>query len=242
VAAGVRRLSYASLVRRSFLTCIAGAVLASSCARRAPAPLDPMAAPPPPVVVLVPEPPSSAPAVAWAGALPPLRFVNTRTGAECTVRLYAPDGSVDEEAASTVDRTLAERDAAPRPLHRRLLQLVVRAAAQFAGTHEVRVVSTFRDGAAPGSRHRSGEAIDFSLPGVPATKLAAFLRGGSRVGVGVYTHPRTQFVHLDVREQSYHWVDASPPGRRWRETRLTDRGALARDAAWTPEHDLPGSG
>ena len=31
------------------------------------------------------------------------------------------------------------------------------------------------------------------------------------MGVGVYTNPLTQYVHLDVRERSYHWIDASPP-------------------------------
>ena len=69
--------------------------------------------------------------------------------------------------------------------------------------------------------------------------LAAYLRGLPRVGVGIYTHPRTQFVHLDVRDQSYHWLDASPPGVKWREMQLRDAGASKRDEAWTPARDLP---
>ena len=40
-----------------------------------------------------------------------------------------------------------------------------------------------RDDARAGSRHRSGEAIDFRLPGVTAEALAAYLRTGARVGV-----------------------------------------------------------
>ncbi len=177
------------------------------------------------------------PRAPWARALPALRFVNTRTGASCRARLYADEGRLDEDAAAAIDGVLPERDAAPRRLDRRLLQLVVKAAAHFGATR-VEVVSSFRDGARPGSRHRSGEALDFRLAGVTAARLAAFLRGGARVGVGVYTHRRTQFVHLDVREQSYHWADASPPGAWWRESRLTDRGASARDGAWRPEQDL----
>jgi uncharacterized protein YcbK (DUF882 family) len=235
-------MRYASPVRQIVLICILGALAASGCTERArevsrPAPL-------PPAVTLVPVLPevSATPVAAWAQALPAIHFINSRTGVACTVRLYGPDGSLDEDAASVVDAMLAEKDAAPRPLHRRLLRLVVKAAAHFGGAQAVEVVSSFRDGARPGSRHRNGEAIDFRLSGVPAARLAAYLRGGSRVGVGVYTHPRTQFVHLDVRDQSYHWADASPPGRWWRETRLTDRGALARDAAWDPAQDLPGQG
>jgi uncharacterized protein YcbK (DUF882 family) len=226
-------------VLRRALSCILGACSLAGCAGH-PGHDAPPQAPPPIVLVRDPEPDAPAP-VAWAEALPPLRFVNTRTGADVWARLYAADGTIDEGQARMIDEILAERDAAPRPLHRRTLQLVVKAAAHFGAT-EVDVVSSFRDGARPGSHHRNGDAIDWRLPGVPAAKLAAYLRRGARVGVGVYTHPRTQFVHLDVREQSYHWADASPPGRWWRESRMTDRGAAARDAAYRREQDLPMDG
>ena len=216
-----------------------GTALASILGERTVTVVEPL---PPPVVVTV-EPPevvpaTAPPAVAWAVALSALRFFNTRTGAASSVRLYAADGTLDEDAAAAIDRVAAERDAAPRPLDRRVLRLVVKAAAHFHAI-EVDLVSTFRDGAGVGSRHRSGQAIDFRFPGVAATKLAAHLRAGARVGVGVYTHERTQFVHLDVRAESFHWADASPPGRVWRATRLTDRAAPVRDEAYRPEQDLP---
>ncbi len=223
------------MLERAF-SCILGACAIAGCAGHAGRDAPPQA-PPPIVLSPDPEPPALAP-VAWAEALPPLRFVNTRTGADVWARLYAADGTVDERQAATIDAVLADRDAPPRPLHRRTLQLVVKAAAHFHAA-EVYVVSSYRDDASPGSHHRSGDALDWSLRGVPAAKLAAYLRRGARVGVGVYTHPRTQFVHLDVRDPSYHWVDASPPGRRWRESRMTDRGAAARDAGYRPEQDLP---
>ncbi len=175
---------------------------------------------------------------AWAEALRPLVFSNVKTGAASTARLYAADGSVDPVEALAIDRVLAEKDAEARPLDRRVLQLVIKAAAHF-GAGEVVVVSSWRDSARPGSQHRRGAAIDFMLPGVPPLKLAAYLRSGARVGVGVYTHKLTQFVHLDSREASYHWADASPPGRWWRESRMTDWGAKARDAAYEPAQDLP---
>ncbi|APR83458.1 Hypothetical protein A7982_08807 [Minicystis rosea] len=220
---------------------IAGAFAASSCAGKASLEASPAALLSPPEITLSPDPedPPAPQFAAWAATLPALRFVNTRTGAECSVRLYTNDGSIDETAAAAIDRMLAERDAEPRPLHRRVLQLVVKAA-QKLGVKEVLVVSSFRDNARKGSHHRHGEALDFSFPGVTAAKLAAYLRKGARVGVGVYTHPRTQFVHLDVRSESYHWADGSPPGRTWRESRMTDRAAPGRDAAYRPEQDLPG--
>jgi uncharacterized protein YcbK (DUF882 family) len=190
------------------------------------------------------EPPR--PTVAWASTLEPLAFRDVSTGEVATVRLYDDTGQIDETAASAIDHLLASDDAAavaraegaPSTLDRRLLQLVVKIATR-EGAREVAVVSAFRASKRRGSRHRTGQAMDFVLPGVPAAKLAAALRHEARVGVGVYTHPRTRFVHLDVRDTSYHWLDASPPGRLWREARLADPGGPARDAAYRPDQDLP---
>lgn len=177
--------------------------------------------------------------VAWAVRLAPILFRDVNTLADVSLRLYKDDGSINEEAAAEVERVLwAAKDEAPPHVSRRLLQLVVRAASHF-DAHEIQVISSHRGKARKGSRHRSGEAIDFVLPGVPAKALAEELRKYPRVGVGVYIHPRSQFVHLDVREQSYHWVDSSPPKRSWREVPMPDPTATARDAAYEPSQDLP---
>ncbi len=178
--------------------------------------------------------------VAWAERLAPLRFKQVKGGDTRTVRLYRSDGTFDEDAATELDGLLdADADSAPRAIDRRVLQLVVKAAHHFHA-HEVRVVSSWREAKRPGSRHAVGQAMDFMLAGVASGTVAQFLRTGSRVGVGIYTHPRTRFVHLDVRDDSFHWIDASPPGRTWREKGITDRGAAARDRAYSPDQDLPG--
>jgi uncharacterized protein YcbK (DUF882 family) len=170
----------------------------------------------------------------WARALPPLEVHGATTHAKASVRLYADDGEIDDSARATLER-IAANDGDPRPLAPRVEQLLVRAAYHF-GNAPIHVVSAFRENA---SRHGTGEAIDFRLEKVPPRVLAAYLRGFARAGVGVYTHPRTQFVHLDVRDQSYHWVDGSPPGVHWHEAQLRDPLAAKRDAAWKPEMDLP---
>ncbi|MFO0591542.1 MAG: DUF882 domain-containing protein [Polyangiaceae bacterium] len=178
---------------------------------------------------------------AWAKRLAPILFRDVNTLADVSMRLYKDDGSLDDAAAAEVERVLwAAKDEAPPHVSRRLLQLVVRVAEHF-GAHEIEVISSHRGKARKGSRHRSGEAIDFVLPNVPAKKVAEELRTYPRVGVGVYIHPRSQFVHLDVREQSYHWVDGSPPKRSWREVPMPDPTAAARDAAYDPKQDLPES-
>lgn len=205
----------------------------------------------------------------WAQRLAPVVFRDVNTLTDVVMRLYKDDGSIDDAAAVEVERVLWIAKDEPPPskpgalapkgrgskpaaaaeapsagpeealhVNRRLLQLVVKASEHF-GVHEVQVISSHRGKARKGSRHRTGEAIDFVLPGVPAKKLAEVLRTYPRVGVGVYIHPKAQFVHLDVREQSYHWIDGSPPGRVWREQPLPDPTAQARDEAYTPSQDLP---
>jgi len=176
--------------------------------------------------------------------LPALRFRNQTTGESASIRLYDDAGHVDEQEATRLDVLLADsrdpKNCAAITLDRRTLQLAVRAAMHFKA-REVQVVSAYRK---PGRRkegpHASGKAIDFKLPGVQARALASYLRTLPRVGVGVYTHPKTAFVHLDDRERSFHWLDASPPGRTWRERSLGGGvSLLKRDAAYARRDDWP---
>lgn len=175
--------------------------------------------------------------------LPTLRFINQNTSQSADVRLYDAAGQVDELQAARLDGLLCDtRD--PKhweavPLNRRTLQLVVRTALHFQ-VDAVVVVSAYRK---PGRRregpHASGNAVDFKLPGVQARVLASYLRTLPRVGVGIYTHPKTSFVHLDDREHSFHWLDASPPGRTWRERSLGGTGLAKLDAGYLRAGNWP---
>lgn len=60
------------------------------------------------------------------------------------------------------------------------------------------------------SKHNLGRAIDFSIEGVPNTKLRDFCRTFRNAGVGYY--PNSSFVHLDVRTTKAFWIDYSRPG------------------------------
>jgi uncharacterized protein YcbK (DUF882 family) len=175
--------------------------------------------------------------------LPPLHISSPNAHDSLALRLYDDQGRIDEKGAQKLDALLADcRDpehVQSIALERRTLQLLYRAAYHFHAA-EVEVVSAYR---APGRRregpHGAGRAIDFKLKGVKAAALAAYLRTLPKVGVGVYTHRKTQYVHLDVREHSYHWLDASPPGRTWREQRLPDSSIVVRDTRYTRESDWP---
>jgi uncharacterized protein YcbK (DUF882 family) len=170
-----------------------------------------------------------------------IRNINSREVA--SVRLYTAEGQVDEAVVKQLDRLLGDaRDpdnVLSRTMDRRLMQLVFRAAYHFASSH-VDVVSAYRR---PVSTHEGvhaqGRAIDFRLQGVIPNELAAYLRAQPRVGVGIYTHPKTQFVHLDVRDQSFHWLDGSPPGRHWRERNISVKGLNLLDAKYTRNDDWP---
>ncbi len=186
-----------------------------------------------------PRPDAEALELAWAKALAPLTVECANTGARTELRLYENDGSLDASAIDSFSFIAADLNG-PYPLTPRVVQLAVKAATHFHSKSLV-VVSGYRKPQRKGAtdHHSRGEALDFKLPGVDYRKLAAYLRTLPRVGVGVYTDPRTHYVHLDVRETSFHWLDASPPGVTWREARLPDANQAKRDASYSEESDLP---
>jgi hypothetical protein len=113
----------------------------------------------------------------------------------------------------------------------RLLDVIYRAAQHFKVFH-VHLISGIRNDRS-GSRHSHGLASDIVLPGINNEVLAAYFRKQGFLGVGIYT--RAGFVHVDIREKSFFWLDKSPPGRRTKvipilaeEARLADEAALQR--------------
>jgi hypothetical protein len=170
----------------------------------------------------------------WAASLQPIVVTSASTGATAPIRLYDAAGEIDEDARTSFER-VASREPEPHVLSLRVEQLVFKAAYHF-GAERLSVVSGWRGHA---GKHSTGEALDFRLPGLRPAVVAAYLRGLPRVGVGIYTHPGTQFVHIDVREPSFYWIDASPPGVHWRERQIGDRGMAKRDDTYAPAMDLP---
>ena len=172
-----------------------------------------------------------------------LRIENQTTRETRELRLYDANGQVDEAAATQLDELLCDARSPKHHettrLNRRTLQLLFKAAYHFAA-YEVEVVSAYRK---PGRRregpHGTGAAIDFRLRGVSARELASYLRELPRTGVGVYTDKRTQYVHIDSREHSFHWLDASPPRRHWRERSIGAPDLEKKDALYYPAQDWP---
>jgi LysM repeat protein len=98
----------------------------------------------------------------------------------------------------------------------RLLRLLVDVSNTFGGRpiHIVsgyRTTSFFRD-----SRHKTSQAVDFAIEGVPNSVARDYLLTLDSVGVGYY--PNSTFLHLDVRPHSTHWVDYAGPGEAPRKS------------------------
>lgn len=183
----------------------------------------------------------------WASNLPPVSIKNRNTNAKATLRLYESNGGMDRGALRQFMRVACSVADAPdeagevaEPLDPRLVKLVFRAAYHFTtrgAPPRIIIVSATRKG--DHGKHSAGDAIDFQLEGVSAASLAAWARLTPRAGVGLYTHPSTQYVHLDVRDHSYHWVDGSPSGVKWPEKLLPDPTQQKRDASYVAASDLP---
>ena len=98
----------------------------------------------------------------------------------------------------------------------RLLRLIVEVSNTFGGRpiHIVsgyRTTSFFRD-----SRHKTSQAVDFAILGVPNGVVRDYLMTLDSVGVGYY--PNSTFLHLDVRPHSTHWTDYAGPGEAPRKS------------------------
>jgi uncharacterized protein YcbK (DUF882 family) len=115
------------------------------------------------------------------------------------------------------------------PVEPRLVDLVYRIQLEFSAP-EIRVISGYRTPhGRNASNHGHGRAIDIVVPGAADADVAKFARELGFVGVGIY--PTSGFVHVDVRDRSYFWVDSSAPGRRNSERGILRDLAIKSDAA-----------
>lgn len=161
-----------------------------------------------------------------------LSSINTRD--RVTLAAASDDGGF---TASDMDRAafvLREPSSGNEyPVASRLLDFVYRIQTHFKA-EEIRFISGYRTPRRrSGSNHGKGRAIDLIVPGASDEDVARFARGLGFVGVGLY--PTSGFVHVDVRDRSYFWIDRSAPRHRNRERGVlgdvaaaSDRDALAR--------------
>jgi hypothetical protein len=94
---------------------------------------------------------------------------------------------------------------------------------------EVRMISGYR---APlkrlGSNHGYGRAMDLVIPGTIDDWVAQYVRALGHSGAGIYL--TSGFVHVDVRDRSYYWLDKSAPGAPNKAMSILQNEAAANDA------------
>lgn len=158
--------------------------------------------------------------------------VNTRE--RVRVRVYNTEGKLDVDALDVLANVFRDqRTERHHPINRRLVAILY-TLGQLYG-RPLHLISGYRH---PKhikkrmSRHATAQAADILVPGVPEEDVFQTLRERlEKVGLGVY--PTSHFVHVDVRERSYYWVDRSGPGQRKRERRLPVEPRVAPGTDWT---------
>lgn len=127
-----------------------------------------------------------------------------------------------------VSHLLRSADGSEHPIDPRLLDVAYRLQQHF-GAGELRFLSGYRTPKRLGSNHGYGRAIDLVVAGATDEEVATYARTVGFVGVGIY--PTSGFVHLDVRDRSYFWVDRSGPGKPNKTVGILASDAAASDAS-----------
>jgi uncharacterized protein YcbK (DUF882 family) len=143
------------------------------------------------------------------------------------------NGGFSPEDLERASHALRDRANNECEIHPRLLDLIYNVELHFQAK-AIRVVSAYRRGR---SKHSKGRAVDIVVPGVRDTELARFARTLGFIGVGLY--PRSGFVHIDTRPQSYFWVDSSGPGQKGKAVQILAKAAAEADARALERGETP---
>jgi uncharacterized protein YcbK (DUF882 family) len=136
------------------------------------------------------------------------RFTLEAVNANETIEVVGDRGSGDlEEASYRAVRRLfrCRRSNAEYPIDPRLIEILSNLA-QRTG-QKIVLVSGYRSPgfATPTSYHIRGMAADIRIPGMTALMVRDMARAMGVHGIGYY--PRSQFVHVDVRDEPFFWTD-----------------------------------
>ncbi len=135
-----------------------------------------------------------------------------RLDEEFRIPMKDAHGKLPATALKSFERLMRQGEAT-HPPDPRLVALIGVVSNHFGGK-TLEIVSGYRPHTAtqytPHSNHNVGRALDFRIEGVPNEALRDFCRTLRNTGCGYY--PNSTFVHLDVRETKYYWVDLAHPG------------------------------
>jgi uncharacterized protein YcbK (DUF882 family) len=128
------------------------------------------------------------------------------TGEQLEVVIDLASGQMDETSYRALRHLMrCRRTGAEVPIDPRLIELLYQFA-QRTG-EKIVLISGYRAPAyaAPASYHVRGMAADIRIPGMTALMVRDLARAMGVHGIGYY--PRSQFVHVDMREEPFFWTD-----------------------------------
>jgi uncharacterized protein YcbK (DUF882 family) len=138
-----------------------------------------------------------------------LRLYDVNAERSLSVSPFLPDGQCSPHGFSMLREFLrCRRTGNTMDMNPDLVRLLMRISKRFENA-ELHVISAHRavDGVVTSERsqHGKGTASDIRIEGVSVETLAAVARQEGARGIGMY--PKSRFVHVDVRDKPYSWVD-----------------------------------
>jgi uncharacterized protein YcbK (DUF882 family) len=159
---------------------------------------------------------------------PKLVLVSINRGERVELVASTDKGDFSPTELDKASKILRAGDDHEHPVDPRLLDMVYELQKHFK-TGEVRFVSGYRTPLKRlGSNHGYGRAMDLVIPGTIDEWVASYVRAMGFTGAGTY--PTSGFVHVDVRERSFYWIDKSGPGAPNKTTGVLQGDAIANDA------------
>jgi uncharacterized protein YcbK (DUF882 family) len=128
------------------------------------------------------------------------------------IELYDGQGMLREDSLDTLNHFWrCRRTGTEKPINPHLFELLSIIQDHFDG-RTIELVSGFRNQERTTSYHFHGSASDIRIAGVSDRELHKFVSTLDTGNMGLGLYPRAGFIHVDVRPDSYRWVDWSPPG------------------------------
>ena len=146
------------------------------------------------------------------GQLGRFTIESVRTGARVEAVIDIDTGEPDEPTYLALRHLMrCARTKAEHAMDPRIFQLLYRIG-QSTG-QKILLISGYRDpiySTAAFSYHARGMAVDIRVPGMTALMLRDLVRSLGVMGIGYY--PKSDFVHADLRDEFYTWVDYGSSG------------------------------
>lgn len=141
-----------------------------------------------------------------SGALGRFTIEAANFGEQIEVAVDLASGEVDEASYRAFRHLMrCRRTGGEVPIDPRLIELLW-SLSQRTGQPIVLISGYRAPGyAAPASYHTRGMAADIRIPGLTPLMVRDLARAMGVRGIGYY--PRSQFVHVDLRDEPYFWTD-----------------------------------